>query len=315
MKLSTRAGMIAGVYVLMAVTWIIATGRIASSLAGSVEELARLERFKGIGFMLLSGVGLFLAALVVLRRQQADADEAARARETLLKSERNALAGLFVSSIAHDANNLTMVVASALSVLDAEKSLGPDNRASLKDAQEAMNTLMKLFKDLQEMGRSRSSGARVSTELGAAARRIVSLLGGHSALKHCQVGIVAPAPVTLSVFPVLIDQVLINLLLNAADATEGRGHIEVRLRTVNAEVRLEVHDDGEGLPEGMEARLFKPFATTKAHGTGLGLVSVRECALAHGGRVEYARSDLGGAAFSVCLPLNPAPPQPAALAA
>jgi two-component system nitrogen regulation sensor histidine kinase GlnL len=52
----------------------------------------------------------------------------------------------------------------------------------------------------------------------------------------------------------------------------------------------------------MVSDLFKPFATTKPHGTGLGLVSVRECALAHGGRVEYARSPLGGAAFSVCLP-------------
>ena len=106
----------------------------------------------------------------------------------------------------------------------------------------------------------------------------------------------------------LIDQVLINLLLNAADATGGQGHLEVRLRVVGDEARLEVHDDGKGLPEGMEAQLFQPFATTKPHGTGLGLVSVRECALAHGGRVEYARSPLGGAAFSVCLPFKRSTP-------
>ncbi len=183
-----------------------------------------------------------------------------------------------------------------------DPGLGQENRESLQDARDAMATLIRLFKDLKEMGRDRST-ARLPMELGAMVSRITTLLRGHSALKHCHVVLDAAAPVALPVFPVLIDQVLINLLLNAADATEGRGRIEVRVRATGGEARLEVHDDGKGLPEGMEASLFKPFASTKPHGTGLGLVSVRECALAHGGRVEYARSPLGGAAFSVCLPL------------
>lgn len=302
MGLNTRAGVIAGVYVAVAGAYIVLSGRVARAMAGSVEELERLERFKGIAFVAVTGLGLFLVAYLALRKQQADADEAARARETLLKSERNALAGLFVSSIAHDANNVTAVVNSTLELLREDPGLGQENRESLQDARDAMATLIRLFKDLKEMGRDRST-ARVPMELGAMVSRITTLLRGHSALKHCHVVLDAVAPVTLPVFPVLIDQVLINLLLNAADATEGRGRIEVRVRAAGGEARLEVHDDGKGLPEGMEASLFKPFASTKPHGTGLGLVSVRECALAHGGRVEYARSPLGGAAFSVCLPL------------
>lgn len=303
MKLSTRAGVIAGAYVALAGAYIALSGRIAREVAGSVEELERLERLKGFAFVAVTGLGLFLIAYLALRKQRADAEEAERARETLLKSERKALAGLFVSSIAHDANNLTMVVGSALDLLRGDAALSPESRENLDDAQAAMETLNKLFKDLKEMGRTRDSSARVTAELGAMVERIVLLLRGHSALKHCQVTITAPMPVSLSVFPVLIDQVLINLLLNAADATGGRGRIEVRLLVGKAEVRLEVHDDGKGLPEGSESLLFNPFATTKPHGTGLGLVSVRECALAHGGRVEYARSPLGGAAFTVCLPL------------
>ena len=82
-----------------------------------MEELERIERYKGIAFVAVTGLGLFLVAYLVLRKQLADADEAMRARETLLKSERNALAGLFVSSIAHDANNITMVVSSTLELL------------------------------------------------------------------------------------------------------------------------------------------------------------------------------------------------------
>ena len=302
LKLSARAGVIAGVYVLLASAWIVFSGRMAQAMASSVEELENLERYKGMGFVAATGVGLFALSLLVLRKQQSDAEEAARARETLLRSERNALAGLFVSSIAHDANNLTMVVSSTLELLESE-ALSEANREGLDDAKQAMATLTSLFKDLKEMGGDRNSRALVERELGGMIERIVTLLRGHSALKHCTVAIVAPAKVTLSVFPALIDQVLINLLLNAADATAGRGHLEVRVLATNGEARLEVHDDGKGLPEGMEAQLFKPFATTKPHGTGLGLVSVRECALAHGGSVDYARSPLGGAAFTLHLPL------------
>ena len=304
MKTSGRAAVIAGAYVALASAWIVFSGKLARSVAGSVEELERLERYKGIGFVAVTGLGLFLVAFLVLRRQLADSDEAMRARETLLKSERNALAGLFVSSIAHDANNITMVVTSALDLLRRDPGISDANREALGDAESAMGTLTRLFSDLKEMGRGRDSRTRVELDLRAETERIVALLRGHSAMRHCQVTITAPQPLSLSVFPVLIDQVLINLLLNAADATDGQGHLEVRLRSEGDEVRLEVHDDGKGLPAAMEDKLFKPFATTKPHGTGLGLVSVRECALAHGGRVEYARSPLGGAAFSVCLPLT-----------
>ncbi len=299
--------MIAGAYASIAGAYIVVSGAIARSLAGSVEELERLERFKGIAFVAVTALGLFLVAHVVLRKQLADAEEAARARETLLKSERTALAGLFVSSIAHDANNISQVVGSTLNLLAQEGGLSAENREGVRDAQHAMDSLNKLFRDLKEMGRNRDVSKRVQGELKAMVERIVGLLRGHSALKHCQVSVDAPEAVALPVFPVLIDQVLINLLINAAEATGGRGRIEVRVRVQQNEARLEVHDDGQGLPEGMEALLFKPFATTKPHGTGLGLVSVRECALAHGGRVEYARSPLGGAAFSVCLPLTAQP--------
>lgn len=305
MKTVTRAGIIAGSYVALATLWILASGRLALALSRTAEELEALERSKGLGFVFFTGAVLFLVAWGALRRQQADADAAARAREALLKSERNAMAGLFVSSIAHDASNLTMIITSALELLRGERQLSADSRESLDDASDAMGKLITLFKDLKQMGSGRDGSAQVPAELGELSRRIVTLLKGHSAMKHCRVTVDAPERVTASVFPVLVDQVLINLLLNAADATGGRGVVEVRLRGDEREVRLEVHDDGKGLSPEVEAHLFTPFATTKPHGTGLGLVSVKECARAHGGHVEYARSPLGGAAFSVVLPRGP----------
>ena len=64
---------------------------------------------------------------------------------------------------------------------------------------------------------------------------------------------------------------------------------------------VEVNDDGPGIPERDKAAIFDAFYTSKPHGLGLGLVSVKVCAEAHGGSVEVFRSDLGGAAFRVRL--------------
>lgn len=300
-----RALGIAGAYVTLAGLWIVASGRMAASLSSSAEELERLEQYKGIGFVLFTGTALFFLAWAALRRQQQDSEEAARAREALLKSERNAMAGLFVSSIAHDASNLAMVIDATHELLRLDPAITGENRLALTDAEAAMGKLISLFRDLKQMGAARDASTRVETDLVALTTRTIALLRGHSAIKRCRITLDAPPSLSAHVFPVLIDQVLINLLLNAADATGGQGRLEVRLKSSEHEVRLEVHDDGKGVPPEVQAHLFTPFNTTKPHGTGLGLVSVRECARAHDGRVEYAASPLGGAAFSVVLPRTP----------
>ncbi len=122
-------------------------------------------------------------------------------------------------------------------------------------------------------------------------------------MRHCHVTLSLGPPVTLPLFADLVDSMLINLLINAAQATRGVGRLEVKLSVVDGFARIEVHDDGPGVPPEQVAQLFKLFHTTKPNGTGLGLVSVQQAALAHQGRVEHSRSPLGGACFTVSLPV------------
>lgn len=281
--------------------WIIWSDNLVRSVSSTVEEMERFEHAKGLFFVLATGLALFASMLFLLRRAEEEALRAATARETLLQLERHSLAGLFVSSIVHDANNVATVVSSALEELKSVQSLDADAREAVDDAGAALTKLRRLFTELKDMGKGHERGVRVETQLDTLIARTVSLLRGHSAMKHCPVKIDAEV-ISMPVFPVLIDQMLINLLINAADATDGRGHVEVRLRRDGANVLIEVHDDGKGVPPEVEAQLFKPFNTTKPRGTGLGLLSVRECAHAHGGEVTYARSPLGGACFRVTLP-------------
>jgi signal transduction histidine kinase len=107
--------------------------------------------------------------------------------------------------------------------------------------------------------------------------------------------------------PITLHRSVLNLVLNAADAVEGRGIIEVRLSASGPQAVLEVHDNGPGIPEDQRRRIFEAFYTTKAMGTGLGLLSVKACADEHHGHVEVLSSPLGGALFRLTLPLAPKP--------
>lgn len=109
------------------------------------------------------------------------------------------------------------------------------------------------------------------------------------------------APVVLGQHDALL-RALANVLLNAVDATAGRGRVNVRVRVRNDEVTLSVQDNGVGIaPEALD-RIWEPYVTAKTGGTGLGLAIVKQTVLSHGGRVS-ATSTLGeGTAISLHFP-------------
>jgi len=85
----------------------------------------------------------------------------------------------------------------------------------------------------------------------------------------------------------MIKRALINFVDNAISAIEGQGHIRLGLRPDDERLRLEVEDDGSGVPEPDRDRLFEPYFSTKKKGTGLGLAIVRRIAQDHGGDARY----------------------------
>jgi len=101
-----------------------------------------------------------------------------------------------------------------------------------------------------------------------------------------------------------LQQVLLNLLLNARDAMPEGGRIVVALRADGGEAILNVIDEGSGLGDTEGAKLFEPFWTTKTKGSGLGLSVSRRIAMEFGGRLDLAdRDDRQGAIATLRLPL------------
>ena len=126
-----------------------------------------------------------------------------------------------------------------------------------------------------------------------------------------EIEIDAPAPVRLEGNADELHRMVLNLLENAARHTPEGTKIRLALGTENQEARLEVSDDGPGLPEGMQEQIFERFVrgsgpadlARDAEGTGLGLAIVRAVAEAHGGRAEALSGEQRGARFVVTLPI------------
>lgn len=155
---------------------------------------------------------------------------------------------------------------------------------------------------------TRRGPQREACQLDAIARRAVELVQRDLKTQHIQVqwALADDLPAVYA-DPILVEQVLINLVRNAADAMGAVGHGgNVRIASASAGqgfVRLDVEDDGPGLADRTIEQLSAPFYSTKADGMGMGLAICRSVIEVHHGGMDAGKSSLGGARFSFTLPV------------
>jgi signal transduction histidine kinase len=130
------------------------------------------------------------------------------------------------------------------------------------------------------------------------------LLSAGRDFREVTVRIDAPPSLWLRAEPGPLSQVLVNLLINAAQAMGGKGQVTVRASEDGALGRIAVEDEGPGIPPDVLPRLFEPFFTTKpaGKGTGLGLAMSRHLLAQFEGTLEAANRPTGGAVFTITLP-------------
>jgi signal transduction histidine kinase len=114
----------------------------------------------------------------------------------------------------------------------------------------------------------------------------------------------AAAPTEVSIDPLQIEQVLLNVLLNAIQATPAGGRIVVRQRLDGHEVSVDVVDEGPGIASEHLGSIFSPFFTTRERGTGLGLAIAHRIVMSHEGRLEVVQTSPRGTWFRIGLPLG-----------
>jgi two-component system sensor histidine kinase HydH len=292
---------LATVYALLCGSYIVLSGRIVAERASDVGDLAQMELLKGLGFVASTALVFFAFAWFLLRRLAARQRVVLAQRRALVVADRRALAGLFCASVAHDINNVLTVANGQLEQLGPHGA--PERRGpALEAVRGALGNLAALVKRLVSLQRAGGEEAREPVDLVRVARETAAFAARHPRVRGCRVSVAAVRPVVVRANATALGRVVLNLLLNAAEATNGKGDIEVRVFAEGANARLEVHDDGPGVPAELRERVLAGFFTTKPEGSGLGLLSVRVSAAEHGGSLVLGDSDLGGAVFAVTLP-------------
>lgn len=228
-----------------------------------------------------------------------------RTRDDLVRSEKVATVGRLAAGVAHEIGNPLSAVQGFVEFLRDPRGVDAETQRDLltRMARE-LERIQTTVRQLLDFARP-SAGTPREVAVADLVRDAVELVRFQRSVRT--VGLeVAPIDPGLTVFadPQRLSQVLVNLLLNASEALEGRGTIRLSAAAAGSHfVALEVADDGPGVPEALRDRLFEPFQTTKPLGTGLGLaVSLRLVEEAHGRLTLETPAGEQGARFVICLP-------------
>lgn len=234
--------------------------------------------------------------------------EAREQRERLTHVTRLSTLGEMASGIAHEINQPLTAIATyaqaAIRLRQRDRMNELDN-ALTKISQQAERAAA-VIKRLRSFVRQQESEQHVLDVLELVSDTL-QFLEMDVGRRHIPVvlDVQPPLPKVLA-DPIQIQQVLLNLLLNAMDATDSAGRADPIQLQVSQEaadlVRVSVFDAGCGVPEDQRAQLFTPFFTTKAAGMGMGLPICRSIVTAHGGQLTFTPRAEGGSVFSFTLP-------------
>ena len=247
---------------------------------------------------------------LVLDRLRLDAE----GQQARLVAESEKLSKALLNSISHELRTPISAITAAASALTSLKgSEPPELQKNLAgEIQESASRLNRLVGNLLDMTRLESGAVKPRMEWCDVADLVnVSLRHNERELARHPVNLSLAQPLPLVKMDfVLIEQVLNNLLLNAAAYTPPGTPVDVKASAAPDEMTISVADRGPGLPPEALPQVFEKFYRVPgapAGGTGLGLSIVKGLVEAHGGRVEARNRPGGGAEFTIYLPLQPSP--------
>jgi signal transduction histidine kinase len=229
---------------------------------------------------------------------QAKTAELRRAQDSLLQSEKLASIGLLASGVAHELNNPLTSILMNVNLLMEEVDDQSDLYGELRRISDDTVRCKRIIDDLRDFSRRHKLEIR-SCDLNEIVRKAAGLISHQ--VKHSAITMEEPRYGQLPLIscdPARLQQVLMNVFVNAIQAMPKGGSLAVRtgLREKFAEITIE--DTGIGIPSEARGKIFDPFFTTKPDGTGLGLSIVYRIMEEHGGKVEIeslTREEIGAA--------------------
>lgn len=212
--------------------------------------------------------------------------------------------GLLAAGIAHEIGNPLSSMAAVIDVIQM-KQMAPELADRLRSLRTNVDRIDRIVKDVTGYARP-SENRQTIVEASTLAVKAIEIFRMHA--RSRDVTIDAPASESSAMVRTVEDQivqVVLNLLLNAADASAAGGRIRIEIRRAGGEAEIAVADGGGGISRENQRRLFTPFFTTKepGKGVGLGLFVSESIIREHGGRIRVDSVVGRGSTFTVCLPL------------
>lgn len=257
----------------------------------------------GTASLLFAIVGVLVWLLVADLRQKEirlanNVLELERTREQLLREERLAAMGRLSSAIAHELRNPVAMIAS--SIATAKQLSGEEREEMFGIAADEANRLSQLTTDFLDYASTRPSQL-TETSVADSLAYVADASRAHASKKGIRFEVATPQDLTVRADAGQLQQALMNVVLNAVDASPAGSTIILRSHNGNQKVCIDVENAGPPIPEGVLGRIFEPFFTTKPRGTGLGLAIARNIARAQGGDLVIAANSPDRVCFSLIL--------------
>jgi len=288
-------------YALIGGVWVVLSSLLLGSLSIGTLDHAVVESLKGVAFVFVTASGLAL----ILRRDYATMVDAkvqlAASATALSRLQGNASLALATGAISHDMKNLLAVVQTNVELLLEDRNADADIVGDIRDG-------MRRLRDFATQLMARASRQSVfpiqAVELGAVVAKCVRLTNlfapGHEVSFEVRVA----DGCTVRARAQELECAILNLLLNAVDANDRRGQVQVSVARRDGTVVLAVRDEGPGVPEDVQAKLFHPHFTTKGErGNGMGLAVTNGIMASYGGTARLADPGPPGAEFVLELPV------------
>ena len=231
-------------------------------------------------------------------------DDSQNSATTNAQTQRLAALGFMVAGVCHEVSNPLAAVHSMLQILQSKRGVTPETmEKGLASISANLARVLAITRKLGEFSRV-GTDPPAPLSVDAAMDEALALLRHSANTAGVRVSYRGAPDARVLARPGTLQQVLFNILQNAAQAMHGAGKIDVQARIENGEVLIRIHDSGPGIPPDALPHIFEPFYTTKTpgEGTGLGLAICYEITQELGGTIHASNHPQGGACFDVVLP-------------
>lgn len=271
----------------------------------AVERGGRVRRIRADAHVLKDRTGRALGCVMLLR----DVSDRLLMEEQVRRMERFLSLGTLASGLHHEIKN--PLTALSIHVQLLEKRLRePTPRRPVDELLGVVKSEVLRLNGVLESFRDFASLQRLNTRLADAfmvLEEVVRLIRPQADQQHVEITLQGPAeglprvPLDVEKFK----QAVLNLVINALEAMPEGGRLVVESKARGGELLVEVSDTGPGIPPEIHQSLFKPYFSTKARGTGMGLALTEKLVGQHGGRIDF-RTSPQGTTFRIAVPLEPA---------